>query len=439
MPDNISDHIFRPSRRVVMAGLAGLTLPTSATPADAEQPPTWALRSKPDVLPLRTGEPATAAWSLHSPQRVFKRGEVAQISFTNDMPISAVLNWHGIDGVSASEPLLVRPPLTPGQSDTFQLPLRHAGTHLCELALLGDAAAQPTRSLPLIVAENEPVTIDRDELFLIEGWRLRNDGAAITPGVDPVGTVPIYTVNGELTREIRLRAGDRLRIRFINALPRNVIALKVERHRAVIMALDGQPSEPFPAHNGALVLAPGARADVFLDAATEAGDASILLHDGEAARPIARLITSIGEPTIRKAPLPLPSPLPSNGLPSRLELKGALRVDLVVGNDQPSWVRPTAFATTAQPAFSAKAGRTVVLSLINRATVTSVFHLHGHHFRLLDRLDDGWKPFWLDTIAIDAGQTQRIAFAAEHAGRWLIEAVETRWEAPRLVRWYAVE
>ena len=49
------------------------------------------------------------------------------------------------------------------------------------------------------------------------------------------------------------------------------------------------------------------------------------------------------------------------------------------------------------------------------------------------------KPFWLDTLAIEPGQTQRIAFAAEHAGRWLIESVATDWAAPRFVRWYAVE
>jgi hypothetical protein len=39
----------------------------------------------------------------------------------------------------------------------------------------------------------------------------------------------------------------------------------------------------------------------------------------------------------------------------------------------------------------------------------------------LDRLDDGWKPFWLDTLAIEPGQTQRIALSAEYAGCWLIE------------------
>ncbi len=44
-----------------------------------------------------------------------------------------------------------------------------------------------------------------------------------------------------------------------------------------------------------------------------------------------------------------------------------------------------------------------------------------------------------DTLAVEPGQTQRIAFAAEHAGHWLIESVATDWAAPRFVRWYAVE
>jgi FtsP/CotA-like multicopper oxidase with cupredoxin domain len=81
----------------------------------------------------------------------------------------------------------------------------------------------------------------------------------------------------------------------------------------------------------------------------------------------------------------------------------------------------------------------VVLAIANRGQTASVLHLHGHHFRLLDRLDDGWKPYWLDTLAVEPGQTQRIAFAAELAGRWLLETMATDWSAPRLVRWYSVE
>ena len=41
------------------------------------------------------------------------------------------------------------------------------------------------------------------------------------------------------------------------------------------------------------------------------------------------------------------------------------------------------------------------------------------HFRHLDRLDDGWKPYWLDTIVV-GGETERIAFVADNPGKWLI-------------------
>jgi FtsP/CotA-like multicopper oxidase with cupredoxin domain len=145
------------------------------------------------------------------------------------------------------------------------------------------------------------------------------------------------------------------------------------------------------------------------------------------------------EPPTRPTPLPPAAPLPPNGLPAQLDLKNAQRFDTALGGAQTDWVSPASFTAAAPPAFRVRKGRTVVLALTNRAEIATVFHLHGHHFRLLDRLDDGWKPFWLDTLAIDPGQTQRIAFAADYAGRWLIESVATDWAAPRLVRWYSVE
>ncbi len=92
------------------------------------------------------------------------------------------------------------------------------------------------------------------------------------------------------------------------------------------MALDSQPSEPFLARNGALVLAPGTRVDAFIDATAAPGSTTpILLHDGKEARPIARLVAS-NEPPLRAAPLPSAPPLPSNGLPAQLDLKGAVAI-----------------------------------------------------------------------------------------------------------------
>jgi FtsP/CotA-like multicopper oxidase with cupredoxin domain len=405
--------------------------------------PPLVLQAKADVVALRPGAPDTPIWSLggstSDPGLRFRRGDTVEVAWANQLPVPTVLNWRGLNGVPAAEPLAATTPLPPGANQTLSIPLRHAGTLLCDPRLLGDGQARPSSARALIVAESEAVTVDRDEVFLIEDWMIRPDGTAIAPGVDPKDATPVYTINGRTMPNVPVRRHERLRIRFINGFQRNVIALKLEDQDVRVMAMDSQPSEPFFARNGALVLAPGARIDAFFDATTPPGSTSlILLHDGKQARPIARLVAS-KEPPIRDAPLAVAPPLPSNGLPIQLDLKNALRIDLTLGGPPAEWVTPTAFTISARPAFQAKAGRTVALTLANRSDIAAVFHLHGHHFRLLDRLDDGWKPFWLDTLAIEAGQTQRIAFLAEYAGRWLMESTATGWAAPRFVRWYSVE
>jgi FtsP/CotA-like multicopper oxidase with cupredoxin domain len=275
-------------------------------------------------------------------------------------------------------------------------------------------------------------------VVLIEDFRLGPDGAASAPGGDARGAAPLYAINGKASLDLAAKPNERLRLRIINGCQRNVIAFRIDDHELRVMAIDGQPAEPFLARNGQLVLAPGTRTDVFVDAIRPAGSASnILIHDGKAASTIGRLMMS-GD-AVRDKPLAAAAPLPSNGLPAQLDLKNALRFELPFGAPSADWIVPTAMSPATPPAFRAKAGRTVVLALTNRGRIPAVFHLHGHHVRLLDRLDDGWKPYWLDTLLFDAGQTQRIAFAAQYPGRWLMEATWLDWAAPKLMRNYTVD
>ena len=440
----MADCISRLNRRDLLGRLgAGALCQAMPGIAAAQSHPSLTLKARSGAIALRQGGPDSPIWSLEAaaakPGFRFKRGDQLEISLLNELPAPIALNWHGLDGAPASGQFAMRPPLLPGARESLLIPLRHAGTLLCDVRLLGDAQARPSRALPLIVEESEQVAVDRDEVYLLEDWRLRPDGTAVAPGIDPKGTEPVYTINGQTSLDIPVRVNERLRLRFINGFQRNVIAIKTENHEARVMALDSQPAEPFQARNGAVVLAPGGRADVFIDGAAAAGTTSaILLHDGKQARPIARLITSNEKP-VRAAQLQPATPLPSNGLPAQLDLKNASRFDLTLGGLEADWARPADFAASASAAFRVKSGRVVVLALTNRADIATVFHLHGHHFRLLDRLDDGWKPFWLDTLAVEPGQTQRIAFLAEYAGRWLLESMATDWAAPRLVRWYSVE
>ena len=79
----------------------------------------------------------------------------------------------------------------------------------------------------------------------------------------------------------------------------------------------------------------------------------------------------------------------------------------------------------------------MVLALTNRMTTPVTFHLHGHHFRLLDRLDDGWKPFWLDTLVVGE-QVERIAFVADNPGKWLIHSRRLEQTGTDVAVWFAV-
>jgi hypothetical protein len=430
--------IFAPTRREVLAGLGASAvglLGGGATPPVTAQ---LALQARLGTLALRPAQPATPIWELAAVSHIgnvrLKRGDRCEVVFRNDLPVPVAPVWYGLNGAAAADPLRGRAPTPPDATETSIISISNAGTLLADFRLFEDGLMQPARPLPIIAVETNRIAVDRDEVLLIEEWRLRPDGTALPPGHDPRDTTPLYTINGQTSFELSAAANERLRLRFINGSQRTVLAIKLENHDVRVMALDGQPAEPFSARSGAVVLAPGARADAFVDAATSA---PFVLHDGKEARPIGSL--TISAKLELRAPLLPPQPLPSNGLPDQLDLRGALRFDVALGAPEAGWTRPVSFSTSSAPAFRAKADRTVVLALKNPAPATAVFHLHGHHFRLLDRLDDGWKPYWLDTLAIEPGQTQRIAFAATSPGRWLIESVVTDWAAPRLVRWYGVE
>ncbi len=442
-------HPIALTRRQLLAGFGAAVVagPAAAVLAQPRNTQILAFHATSAPLLLRPGQRETAVWSLRtdgfSAVPRFPQGEGIELILHNDLPAPLVLSWQGIDGVPSIEPLIVRQPASPGKTDRYSFPLRQAGTFLCDGRLLGDGLAQSSPARALVVEERTPVEVDRDEVILIEDWRLDTEGLPIAPGSGgEKAEAPLYLVSGEPSLNLTLRVNDRLRLRLINACQRNAIALGIQNLNVWIMAIDSQPAEPFLARNGRFVLAPGTRVDAFVDAVAAAGTTSaVTLHDGRSPQQIAQLHISADAP-VRAAPLPAPPPLPSSGLPAQLDLKTALRVEMPLISPPGSpvaWMQPTRFNMNSAPTFRVKRGRTVVLRLTNTATLPMVFHLHGHHVRLLDRLDDGWKPFWLDTVLIDAGQTQRVAFAADFAGAWLMEATAVEWSAARRVRWFAVE
>lgn len=430
-----------PTRRELLKGFGASAVGVVAAAAAPAAPARLAFEARAGTVSLRPQRPPTPVSELASVSDVgslrLKRGERYELSFRNDLPVAVTPVWDGFEGTGAG-PLKGWPPTAPGGTERTLVSMPYAGTWLADIRLFESGLKHPGRPLPVVIEEIEPVAVDRDEVFLIEDWRLTADGAALVPGSAAGDAEPLYTVNGQNLPDFTVRSNERLRLRVINGCQRAVIAIKIGGTELTVLALDGQPAEPFIPRNGAVVLAPGGRCDAVLDGTPPPRSASpILLHDGKAARTVARLLMA-GDSPLRANRLPPASPLPGNGLPARLELKRARRADVALGPGN-GWLTPAGLSAAAAPAFRAKLGRTVVLALSNRGPIANVFHLHGHHFRLLDRLDDGWKPYWLDTLAIEPGQTERIALAANQAGQFLLESVATDWSAPRLARWYVVD
>ena len=79
-----------------------------------------------------------------------------------------------------------------------------------------------------------------------------------------------------------------------------------------------------------------------------------------------------------------------------------------------------------------------MLALVNATAWPQVLHVHGHDVRLLHPLDDGWEPYWQDTVTVPEGRTLRIAFVADNPGRWLIGSTVLERLDAGLSAWFEV-
>src|SRR3954469_1630757 len=128
--------VFPLTRRRLLTGLGTTVLGPTVQPVAAQGEATLEQQATRDSAALRPGQPSTPIWSLRTPTRDgelrFRRGDQLQVAFGNELPTPMVLNWHGVDGIAAAEPLTLRSPVGPGGKDTFALPLRHAGTFVID-------------------------------------------------------------------------------------------------------------------------------------------------------------------------------------------------------------------------------------------------------------------------------------------------------------------
>jgi FtsP/CotA-like multicopper oxidase with cupredoxin domain len=481
-----ASRLFPVTRRRLLAGagmsLTAMALPTRSFGEDKAADGYRVLHARTGTAPLRgKGERPTPIWGYDGmspgPTLRVKQGEELKVRLVNDLDQSTVIHWHGLRLPNAMDgvPFLTQKPIEPGQSFDYHFAPPDAGTFWYHTHF--GSSEQLARGLygVLIVEEREAPQVDRDLMLVVDDWRLQNDGT-IQPSFGNfhdammAGRLGQYiTLNSEDTLDVPVKTNERLRLRIVNTANSRIFQFRIAKHAARVMAVDGQPCPPEVAPNGVLRLAPGNRVDLFLDATLEPGSrAPITIDDlrgGELE--VGRLVYDAGPP-LRDQPLGEPKPLPDNPLPAKLDIANALKLDVPLdgggmgmmmgrgmggmgggrgrfeGYGVPPQERIWALAGVAgtghdgPPMFKIERGRTVMLNFANRTAFPHAMHVHGHHFRQLDRSGEGWRPYWLDTVIVDVDRAERVAFVADNPGKWMMHCHMIEHMAAGMAAWFQV-
>ncbi len=455
--------------QVTAGGLVGATLLPAGAHADASERAPVRLRAAPGVYRLHPTEtePATLMQfnaSIPGPVLRIPRGRETTIRFDNALDEPSSVHWHGlrIDNAMDGVPGMTQAPVEPGQSFDYVLKPPDAGTYWYHTHLRSWAQLALGLAGVLIVEEDTPPVVDRDLVVAIDDWRINREGRFDIASLGHLhdwshaGRIGnLITVNGKTGTRYPVRRGERIRLRLVNIANARTMQLLIEEPQLQVVAIDGQPVEPFIPRDGRLTLAVGQRVDVVIDFAGEPGQSSaieLLVRDN------AYVIVGFdyGESVLRKLPLESPLRLPPNplhrvALPDEflhvpLRMQGgamsrfsgaqvdgrALSISELVERKL-VWAMNGVAGLPEAPLFRVTRGTAVSLELDNDTRWPHAMHVHGHHF-----VRASAPGIWRDTVLIDPGERDALRFVADNPGRWLIHCHMAEHMAGGMLTWFEV-
>ncbi|MCI1272053.1 MAG: multicopper oxidase family protein [Sphingobium sp.] len=397
--------------------------------------------------------PETEVWAYNNtvpgPVVRLRQGEPARLVVENRLDEDTTVHWHGIRLPNAMDgvPGLTQPPIKPGETFVYEFTPPDAGTfwyhpHANSLQQLGRGLAGA-----LIVEERAPIAVDRDVLWLLSDWRFTSKaqiaagfGSAMEAAMaGRIGNV--VTLNGAVPNDELVKAGERVRLRLVNAALARIMAMHFEGHRPLIVAIDGQPCAPHEPEGGRILLGPAMRIDIVLDMQGEPGRRYSVVDDFYDGHSYVLTNLVYGNKTfLNRRPFEATLELPRNSLPDpdlaaaerhELTLEGGMMGGMRRGmggmmGGGPAWSINGLSMTGdghagMEPALTLQRGRGVVLKLRNDTAWWHPMHFHGHSFLVLNR--NGMpvpRRQWQDTVLMAPRDTVEVAFVADNPGDWML-------------------
>lgn len=415
--------------------------------------------------------PQSDLWSYNGstpgPEIRVKRGDRIKVRLINKLEEATSIHWHGIriandmDGVSG----LTQKAVEPGATFEYEFSVPDAGTYWYHAH--NKSWNQVARGLygALIVEGDAPgFDAEHDKTFILDDWRLDQSGKLDTASLGSLmdwshgGRLGNWlTVNGKSQPKYALNANEAYRLRLINTSNARVLELDTQQFGAKILGFDGQ-SLPAPAElpYQPLLLGPAQRVDLLV--VPKVG-IPIQLDEVSGGEAFSIASFEIIEKPDNVPSIPalilnnLPKPDLENARMFKLDMTGGAMGrtgDIVYKGEK---LEGTDFRDTGQvwafngianladaPFFTVRRNDTIILDTVNDTAFLHAMHIHGHHFRILERsasdVDEG-QP-WRDTFLIGPEQTTRIAFVADNPGKWLLHCHMLEHAAAGMNTWFVV-
>jgi FtsP/CotA-like multicopper oxidase with cupredoxin domain len=384
-----------------------------------------------------------------------KAGEVIRARFTNQLPQATTIHWHGIslrndmDGV----PGMTQQEVAPQGNFTYEFVAPDPGTYWFH----PHVGLQLDRGMyaPLIVEDPaEPGRYDREYVVVLDDW---TDGLGQSPeaaledlragrgphalhqaGGGPHSdhlnsgggdvSYPLFLLNGRHSSapvELAARAGDRIRLRIINAGADTPFRVAVGGHQMTVTHADGFPVVPVTVDT--LMIGMAERYDVTVTLAgsgvfplmavaeAKADEAMAVIRSGAGAVPdpgvrprelngrMLQLSDLVAAEPVRLAP----------GRPDR-----TYKIALGGGDAGYVWTLNGKPHGQNKP-LEVRQGERVRLDFTNSTTMFHPMHLHGHTFQVIN--PGGTPGARKDTMIVKPSkETTSVEFVADNPGQWMI-------------------